>query len=146
MFVGGLLWSTTHSLFRAKLRSKRVSIHHLAGFQVADVSLLLAGTSLHLLAPKVRQKLLSLRKTTVEVRKLSTGLLWSCSIETITPSILVGRQVFLALPEGLQPSFDYVYINTYQTITSKGFSNEIRKIEIELEEKLVKTLKMNKTM
>ena len=38
-----LLWCTTHSLFRAKLRSKRVSIHHLAGFQVADVSVLEAS-------------------------------------------------------------------------------------------------------
>ena len=76
----------------------------------------LRSSSLHLLAPKVRQKLLSLLLETTDRRSKKSFLLYgkikeSCSIKTITPSIV------LRLLEGLQRTFDYVYINTYQAIT-----------------------------
>ena len=126
LFVGGSI-VVYHSLIVSCQTEVQTGLYSSSGrFPGCRRLSSLAGTSLHLLAPKVRQKLLSLRKTTVEVRKLSTGLLWSCSIETITPSILVGRQVFLALPEGLQPSFDYVYINTYRVVTSSAFERRLR--------------------
>ena len=111
----GLLWSTTHSLFRAKLRSKRVSIHHLAGFQVADVSVLVVFDSASASfgsqsPPETTFAAVGNDRPTSYRRSKKSFLLYgkikeSCSIKTITPSIV------LRPLEGLQRTFDYFNIN-----------------------------------